>query len=178
MLELVMTLSMMRTLCTEASACSFAICDCSCSTRAVCSARSSCSFFFAAAFLFLVCWCALADIGPKGCLPALPGLLEAALLFASCSSYKTSSASFYGFDHSFIKRMFSSRVRYVEPSVACMRSIWAVSSPDHCVLNSRMATIKQVLYIVRKLQVSACWQCGNGERLIRPNQDCTAFFAI
>ncbi len=123
MTELVTTMSMMCTLCTAASACSFVICNCSCSTRAVCSARSSCSFFLAAAFLFLVCWCELADIGPRGCLPALPGLLGAALLLASCSSHKTSLASIHKFDHAFIKWMSSPGVRYVQPSVAsCMRS--------------------------------------------------------
>ena len=106
MRQLVKTLSVIYTLGTDASACSFAICDCSCSTKAVCCARSSCSFFFAAALLFLVCWCELADIGPRGCLPALLGLLEAALLLASCSSHKTSSASIYGINHSFIKHMF------------------------------------------------------------------------
>ncbi len=121
--ELVTTLSMTCTLCTAASVCSFAICNCSCSTRAVCSARSSCSFFLAAAFLFLVCWCELADVCPRGCLPALPGLLGAALLLASCSSHKTSLVSIYGFNHSFIKHMSSPRARYVQPLVAsCMRS--------------------------------------------------------
>ncbi|KAA6427594.1 MAG: hypothetical protein FRX49_02257 [Trebouxia sp. A1-2] len=48
----------------------------------------------------------LADIGPRGCLPAFPGLLEAALLLASCSSHKISLTSLYGCNISFIKHVF------------------------------------------------------------------------
>lgn len=76
-----------RTCCIALSARRMVSCCCSLSVKAVCAARSSCSFFFAATFLFLLCCCVLADVGPKGCLATLPGLLGAALLFASCSGY-------------------------------------------------------------------------------------------